>query len=228
MTDATALLVGITLGLRHATDADHVVVVTALAQGETGSLRAVKVAALWALGHTLTFLGLGLLIVLGGLRVPVGFERAADLLVAVMLIGVGVLHLVRGWAPARIQLVDPSGRVHPSALTTDACGPTDWPRSSLLFRGLSRARPALIGLVHGLAGSAGVALLAATTLRSSGLAAAYLALVAAGTMLGMVALTVVMARPLGWSMRRGGRLSQTLIVAASLSSIGLGAGVLLE
>src|SRR5688500_9548009 len=102
MTDATALLVGLTLGLRHATDADHVVVVTALAQREPGSLRAVKVAALWALGHTLTFLGLGLLIVLGGLRVPGGFERGADLVVAAMLIGVGFAHLVRGWAPARL------------------------------------------------------------------------------------------------------------------------------
>lgn len=226
MTDATALLFGITLGLRHATDADHLVVVTALVQREPGVSRAVRVAALWAVGHTLTFLGLGLLIVLGGLQLPAGFERAAEVLVAAMLIGLGVVHLARGCAPDRLRRVTFSGAPHdaPAVSSSEPAGEPRDASGSLLYR----ARPALIGLVHGLAGSAGVALLAATTLPSTGLAAAYLGLVAAGTMLGMVVLTLILARPLGWTVRRQGRLRQIVVVSAALLSVWLGASVLLE
>jgi hypothetical protein len=83
-------------------------------------------------------------------------------------------------------------------------------------------RPALVGLVHGLAGSAGIALFAATTIVSRPLAAAYLALFGLGTMLGMVALTVVMARPLRWTMRREGPMKQGGVLLAALLSITLG------
>lgn len=227
MTDATALLFGITLGLRHATDADHLVVVTALVQREPGVSRAVRVAALWAVGHTLTFLGLGLLIVVGGLQLPAGFERAAEVLVAAMLIGLGVVHLARGCAPERLQRVTYQGGVVHDAPPLSSAAPAVETRDAASRGLLFRARPALIGLVHGLAGSAGVALLAATTLPSTALAAAYLALVAAGTMFGMLALTVIMARPLGWTVRRQGRLRQVVVVGASLLSVWLGASALL-
>ena len=226
MTDASALLLGITLGLRHATDADHVVVVTALVQREPGVLRAARIAALWAAGHTVTFLGLGLFIVLGGLKVPPGFERTAEMMVAVMLLGLGLVHLARSWEPASVRRLEPNGlgAVH---FRFDA-GKNVVRVQSRWTRSVSRVRPVLIGLVHGLGGSAGVALLAASTLRSKDVAAAYLALVAAGTVLGMVALTVIRARPIAWTMRRDTRLRQVVVVAASLLSVGLGAGALLE
>jgi nickel/cobalt exporter len=202
MTSFSVLLLGLGLGLRHATDADHVVVVSALVQREHGMWRAARIAALWGAGHTVAFLALGLLIVLAEVRIPEPFERGAELLVAAMLIGVGAFHLLR----SRPSSVREARR--PSAAAA--------------------ARPIAIGLVHGLAGSAGIALLAATTIGSRPLAVAYLGLVALGTVLGMVALTVAMSQPIGWAMRREGRLKQVVAAVAPLLSVMLGFVVLLQ
>lgn len=198
----SALLLGIALGLRHATDADHVVVVSALVQREPSILKAARVAALWGAGHTTTFLGLGLLIVLAGVHVPTAFDSSVELLVAAMLVGFGVWHIAHR-----------DGRAtHPD-------------RGSA---GDSVVRPILIGLVHGLAGSAGIALLAATTIDSRPLAAAYLCLFGLGTIVGMVTLTVVIARPIGWTMRRGGRLRSWVTVCAGLLSVALGLAMMVR
>lgn len=202
MTGLSVLLLGIGLGLRHATDADHVVVVSALVQREPGVWRAARIAALWGAGHTVAFLALGLLIVLAEVRIPEAFERGAELLVALMLIGFGIWHLVRSRGMGLGEAVP--------AVTG------------------ASARPLVIGLIHGLAGSAGIALLAATTIDSRPLAVAYLGLVALGTVIGMVALTVVMSRPISWTMRREGRLRSAIIGIAAMLSIGLGLTVLVQ
>lgn len=202
MTGLSVLLLGIGLGLRHATDADHVVVVSALVQREPGVWRAARIAALWGAGHTVAFLALGLLIVLAEVRIPEAFERGAELLVALMLIGFGLWHLVR-------SRVTGAGETVPAVAG-------------------AAARPLVIGLVHGLAGSAGIALLAATTIGSRRLAAAYLGLVALGTVIGMVALTIVMSRPISWTMRREGRLRSAITITAAMLSIGLGLTVLVR
>lgn len=200
MTGLSVLLLGIGLGLRHATDADHVVVVSALVQREPSAWRAARIAALWGAGHTAAFLALGLVIVLTGIRLPLAFERGAELLVALMLIGVGGWHFLRGRGSVGIEPA----------------------------RAGSPARPLAIGLVHGMAGSAGIALLAATTITSRLLAAAYLVLVALGTVLGMVALTVAMSWPIGWTMRRGGRSKHALPLLAAALSLGLGIAMLMQ
>lgn len=201
MNGFSVLLLGIGLGLRHAMDADHVVVVSGLVQRESGAWRAARIAALWGAGHTATFLTLGLLIVVAGVRIPAAFERGAELLVAVMLIGFGAWHLVR----SRGSLDEPA----PAA------------------RGAA-SRPLAIGLVHGLAGSAGVALLAATTIEPRPIAVAYLGLVALGTAVGMVALTVILARPIRWTVRRGGLVQRAVAVVMALLSVALGLGVLIR
>lgn len=196
----TVLLLGIGLGLRHATDADHVVVVSALLQREPGVWRAARVAALWGAGHTAAFLGLGLLVVLAEVRLPEGFERVVEVLVATMLIGFGLWHLARN-------------------------GPRN-SEDATVVASSAYARPVVIGVVHGLAGSAGIALLAATTITSRALAATYLALFGLGTIMGMVALTLVISRPIGWTMRQGDRLRRGVTLFASLLSMGLGAVIL--
>jgi hypothetical protein len=86
----------------------------------------------------------------------------------------------------------------------------------------------LIGLIHGLAGSASIGLLAATAIPSRALAVAYLVLFGLGTVLGMVALTVLLSRPLGWTMRREGNLRRTAQALAALLSLGLGAVLLIR
>ncbi len=190
MIDPAAALLGLGLGFTHATEPDHVAAVTTLIRRETGAVQAARVAMLWGLGHAGSFLSVGLCIVVLGLHAPKSFERAADILVASMLIALGIRHLWKGPAPAH--------------------------------RAADRRQPIAIGLLHGLAGSATVALLAATTIQSRVWASVYLALFGAGTMLGMAALTFLLAWPITWAERSRGRISRWLLRAPGLLSLGLG------
>jgi nickel/cobalt transporter (NicO) family protein len=192
MLDLSALVLGLGLGLRHATDSDHVAVVAAMIQREPGALRVVRVAVLWGLGHTVSFLVLGLLIVLAGLRMPPSFERAVELLVAAMLIGLGAWHLAHG------------------------------PGARAPQRAVSATRPVAVGLVHGLAGSASVALLAGTTIHSPLGASLYLVSFGAGTVVGMALLTVALAWPIGWTMRRSRPWTPWIFRVPGVLSVALG------
>jgi high-affinity nickel permease len=193
VTLAWAILLGLGLGLRHATDADHVVAIGTLLHREASPFRAARLAALWGLGHTVTFVALGLLVVIAGLRLPPAFDRVAEGTVAVMLIGLGSWTIVRAWRPK--------------------------PQSALAWR------PVAVGIVHGLGGSAAVALLALTTISSRAGALLYLALFCVGTVIGMMFLTVVLALPLGWTQRRFGEVPRALVVAVSLASVAFGVAV---
>lgn len=191
------LLLGLGLGLRHATDADHVVVISTLLEREPRRFDAARIAALWGIGHTAAFLAVGVLVVLLGLRLPAEFDSYAALLLGAMLIGLGGWHLRRSLKE----------RTAPPASTTKR--PTS-------------ARPVAIGLVHGLAGSAGIAILTSTTIDSRLWATLYLALFGLGTVIGMVALTVALAWPMAWTMRRGANAARLLRGGAALLSVGLG------
>ncbi len=204
MNGLSVLLLGLGLGLRHATDADHVVVISTLLQREPGTARAARIAALWGVGHTAAFLGVGLLVVLAGLRIPDHFDRIAEMLVASMLLGFGALHLKRSFA--KEEAVSAEGSSTPS----------------------TSVRPVAVGVVHGLAGSAAIALLASTTIDSRVLAASYLGLFGLGTVLGMVLLTILMSGPITWTMRRPGHARRVISALAALLSLGLGAVFLIE
>ena len=196
MTGFSALLLGVGLGIRHAADADHVVVVSALLQREQGTARAARVAALWGAGHAASCLSIGLVIVLVGLRAPPELEAAAELLVAAMLLGLGAMHTA-------------------SSLSTRM----DRPDS---LQGSSCARPLLIGMVHGVAGSAGSAIMATTAMGSRLWAVAYLLLFGVGSMVGMVLLTVVLSWSLQWTGRSRGSPRTCVRALPGLLSLGLG------
>jgi hypothetical protein len=175
---------GIGMGLRHALDADHVAAVMSLLQRGVSAGRAARVAALWALGHSVSFFVVGVAVIGLGLRAPPRFDLAVDLLVAATLLALGIVAL-RG-------------------------GPRDGARTS--------ARPVAVGMVHGLAGSASLALVSSTTLPSRGAAAMYLALFAAGTVVGMVAVTAA----LSWPLRSALSVSRVLPRVAGAVSVCVG------
>ncbi len=193
MSGISALLLGLLLGLRHAVDPDHVVVLSTLLSREPSVRHAVRLAALWGVGHSAAFLGVGLGIVVLGLRMPDELETSASIAVSALLIGLGLAQLVRPAAPAAATPVV--------------------------------VRPLAVGALHGLAGSASVALFALTTLPSRATAAAHLVLFALGTVLGMAALTVLLARPLG-AVLRTRRGEQWVRATAGALGIALGLWIL--
>ena len=95
-----ALAVGFVLGLRHATDADHIAAVATMLRAERGLRGALRTGVLWGLGHSATVLAAGAVVGLLGLRVPPWSTRACELAVAAMLVLVGLSSLRRGGARA--------------------------------------------------------------------------------------------------------------------------------
>ena len=198
---ASAVTLGFVLGVRHAADADHLAAIGALLSGRGGVRGAVTTAALWGAGHSATFWGLGLLVVGLGVRLPGGFERAMELLIAGLLVGLGVVQL------ARLRGGGQRGE-------EGAAGRRRW-------------RPLLLGVAHGLAGSAGVALMALMTIPTRAGALLYLLLFGVGVVSGMVLITLLLGAALGWSVRHSARLHLALMAGASVASVVVGLAVAL-
>lgn len=182
------ILLGALLGLRHATDADHVVAVTTIVARERSLARAARVGAIWGVGHTLTLLLLGGAIIAFRLVIPPRIGLGLEFGVALMLIGLGYSNIRR------------RGEEQVPPLT----------------------RPLLIGVVHGLAGSAAVALLVLATIREPWAAAAYLLMFGGGTILGMMVVTAMLAVPALYAGNRMRRMRVSIQVAAGALSIVFG------
>ncbi len=184
----TPILLGVLLGLRHATDADHVVAVTTIVARERSLARAAWVGAVWGVGHTLTLVLLGGAIIAFRLVIPPRIGLGLEFGVAIMLIGLGYSNIRR------------RGEAEVPKLT----------------------RPLLIGVVHGLAGSAAVALLVLATIREPWAAAAYLLMFGFGTVLGMMIVTAMLAVPALYAGNRMRKMRVSIQVAAGALSIVFG------
>jgi high-affinity nickel permease len=188
MTVIPALTLGLALGLRHATDADHIAAVGTLSTDERSAWRAASIGASWGIGHSLSVLLVGGALVIMRLPMPVRLALALEFMVALMLIGLGVRSLV-----ARRR----QGQ-------------------------LSAARPLLIGVMHGLAGSAVLALLVISTTTSALGAAVYLLCFCVGTIAGMATVTALMTLPVRASAKHAARIERFVRVAAGVASIAIG------
>ena len=184
------LLLGTVLGARHATDADHVVAVTTIVTRQRRLLDAMRIGALWGLGHTATLFAVGGAIILLHLAVPPRLSLAMEFAVALMLIGLGLYNLLdrgrRSTAPPSV------------------------------------ARPVAVGVVHGLAGSAAVALLVLAAIPSPAWALGYLILFGVGTIAGMSVVTLALAAPVAWTATRFARINRTLQLVSGSLSVALG------
>jgi high-affinity nickel-transport protein len=208
---------GLVLGMRHSTDADHVVAISTIVTRQRGLRGAALIGSLWGLGHTVTIFIVGCLIILGGIVIPPRIGLSMEFCVALMLILLGVLNLtgvmakiVSRLTPARFaadQPLRPSPRLNPIARYG-------------LYQCL---RPLVVGLVHGLAGSAAIALLVLSTIHSPIWAVLYLVIFGVGTMLGMVCMTAALSLPMVYAGDRLPQVSHYLGVASGLVSVCFGA-----
>jgi high-affinity nickel-transport protein len=187
-------LLGFLLGLKHATDTDHVVAVTTIVARERTLRRAAWIGVLWGIGHTLTVFAVGGTIVVFRLVIPPRLGLFLEFGVAIMLILLGFSNL-RAEGPAH-------GHGHPHEF--------------------DHRRPLIIGTVHGLAGSAAVAILVLTAIPDTGWALAYLLVFGVGTIVGMMLVTVLLAAPAIYAGERVARLQGGIRLAAGALSIVFG------
>ena len=223
---ATVAGVGFVLGLRHALDPDHVVAVTTLASQKIGLRRTSLVGAFWGLGHALALGVAGGVILALRLTVPPAASHALEALVAVMLVVLGTLALRRAlrWKlHAHPHQHDGTTHVHFHAHRRQETQVHRHPHP--LQGGL---RPFLVGLVHGLAGSAGLALLALTAAPTLGAGLVYLAIFGLGSIAGMLLLSALMSVPLSYVEARYAALHRAVQVAAGAVSVAFGLYLLWE
>jgi hypothetical protein len=230
------IALGLFLGMRHATDPDHVVAVTTIVSREQSMLHAAIIGAFWGVGHTITILAVGSAIILFKLTIPARLGLSMELSVAFMLILLGVLNLtgamrrliewftVRGYSPDRHSHVIMGRAIsHQHGGETmsarRSARPPVWFEKLGLFHVL---RPLAVGVVHGLAGSAAVTLLVLTTISRPEWAIGYLLVFGIGTIIGMMLITAAIALPFTYTQRHFARLNQSLAIASGVISVCFG------
>jgi hypothetical protein len=248
------LAVGFFLGMRHATDPDHVIAVTTIVSNQRGGMRAAWIGAFWGLGHTLTILVVGAGIIVFNLVIPVRLGLSMELSVAVMLVVLGVMNIaaflrsmpaasfdpeidnpehsnlereavVHSYPHQYGDLIHSHPHAHQPGRHSHPPEPTPL---AWLDRALGRIgmyqylRPLLVGIVHGLAGSAAVALLVLTTIRNSHWAIAYLLLFGVGTIAGMMLITLGIASTFHAVSKLRQNFAGKLALASGLLSVAFG------
>jgi high-affinity nickel-transport protein len=242
MTTAFAIIVlGFFLGMRHATDPDHVVAVTTIVSRERTLLHATLIGALWGLGHTLTILAVGSVIILFKLTIPPRIGLTMELSVGLMLILLGVLNLTgvlhraiewitirRLGSGAHSHFIFGRSMVHThdedgEPILMDSFSILGWTPQWWKKLGLFHIlRPLLVGIVHGLAGSAAVALLVLATITQASWAVGYLLIFGLGTVAGMMLITAAIALPFAYSVQHFVKLNRGLAMASGLVSVAFG------
>src|SRR5579864_8006712 len=235
------LLLGFFLGMRHATDPDHVVAVTTIVSRERTMLHATSIGALWGLGHTFTILAVGSAIILFKLTIPVRLGLSMELSVGLMLILLGILNLT-GALPRAIEWITirqmgPGGHSHfqfgrwmvhthdedGEPILMDSVSMLGWTPQWWKQLGLFHVlRPLVVGIVHGLAGSAAVALLVLTTISRPSWAIGYLLIFGLGTVAGMMLITAAIAIPFAYSLQHFARLNRGVALASGFVSVAFG------
>ena len=244
------IALGFFLGMRHATDPDHVIAVTTIVSRQRSIRHAALIGILWGLGHTITIFLVGSAIILFGVVIPPKLGLTMELSVGLMLILLGVLNLTgfTRWITETFTPQSPDAPGHPHVHShahthqqgdfvhahphhhepekhghAEDATPVGWMDRIFGQLGLYQAvRPLAVGLVHGLAGSAAVALLVLTTIRDPRWAIAYLLVFGLGTIAGMMSITAAIALPFKYSQSRFARLNRGLAVASGILSIAFG------
>jgi high-affinity nickel permease len=216
------LSLGFFLGMRHATDADHVVAVSTIVSRERRIGSAALIGGLWGVGPTITILAVGAGIILFTLVIPPRLGLSMELSVGVMLIVLGLANLRGFWSQGVVK-----GHTHgePGEEHTHEGAEASVDFMDRRFGGWKLyqiVRPLIVGLVHGLAGSAAVALLVLTTLHNSRWAVAYLFIFGVGTIAGMMVITMVMASALRYAGDRSAWINRRLAMATGILSVAFG------
>lgn len=235
--------IGFFLGMRHATDPDHVIAVSTIVTREHNIRRSALIGVAWGFGHMLTILAVGSAIILFRITLPPRIGLMMELAVAVMLILLGLRNLggLMTWsaqtaiAPAPLDHRYAAYHAHGDYVHThhrpgahDHAHTPEHTPVATLDRWFTRNgvyqlfRPLIIGIVHGLAGSAAIALLVLGTITNVRWAIVYLAVFGTGTILGMMFITLALGSTFSYGQKRFTRIGQHFGMAAGWISIAFG------
>jgi sulfite exporter TauE/SafE len=214
------LAYSLVFGLKHALEPDHLAAVSTIAVEHKSLIGSSLVGAVWGVGHTLSLLLAGSVVILLGFDLREEYLSPVEVIVALMLIGLGVRALWGLWREGKTMATaeqrealgsTPSHHKHPLRI---------WKRIGV--------RPLLIGMVHGLAGSAALLLLVIPVIPSTALKIVYILVFGAGSIAGMVIMSCMVGLPAHLMAARFLKLSLAVRVLAGLFSLGFGIWLLRE
>jgi cytochrome c biogenesis protein CcdA len=220
---------GFLLGMQHALEADHIAAVSSIAARRSRIGDIIKHGLTWGLGHTLTLFVFAGVAILLGRAIPETVAKPIEGAVGVMLIGLGAHVLWRLWRDRvhfhRHGHADGTVHFHAHSHAGDTLPHT---RTAHIHEHGFRWRTLLVGLMHGMAGSAALLVLAVTQASSPAAGLGYIALFGIGSMIGMGALSAVIAVPLAVSARFLTVANRALQGAVGAVTIAIGLVTLVE
>lgn len=218
------LFIGFLLGMRHALEVDHIAAVASLATQNRSLAGAMRQGAVWGLGHTLTLFLFGSVVILMDSVIPEQLALWLEFLVGVMLMILGI-DVIRRLLRERVHFHAHSHQqdtvhFHAHSHAGEGCHETSRHHHEHTDRFPFRAL--LVGLMHGMAGSAALILLTIDTIRSPWTGLVYMLLFGAGSMLGMAVLSLIIVVPLRASAQRLTWLHNGLQLFIGVFTVGLG------
>lgn len=235
MNIVSILFLGLLLGIRHATDADHVVAVTTLVARHRRISAASLIGVMWGVGHTITIFIVGVAIIVFHLRLPPRLGLFFEFLVALTLMLLGILNLT-GVLQRMVKMLSDHGMIHAhlhfhgdqphvhvhrhKEEVEKYLGRAERLSTFIHHYGaLQLARPLVVGFVHGLAGSAAITLLVLGSITRPLFGVIYLLVFGIGTAIGMVTLTTVIGFPVIHSAKKYAHIDRWITGASGLLSI---------
>ena len=221
LTTFSVLAIGFLLGLQHAVEADHLAAVSTIVSEKKNLWTASLVGGLWGVGHTLSLFAVGLLVILLKFQISETTETRLEAVVGVMLVLLGINALRKLFTDkVHVHVHEHGEREHLHVHSHADATEDSHHRFSL--------RSILIGMVHGLAGSAALMLLIVPTIHSSALALLYILVFGVGSIGGMMAMSFLIGLPMHFTAGRFAALNKGIRLAAGVFSFGLGAMIVYE
>ena len=221
------LAFGFVLGLKHAVEADHVAAVSTIASEHPSIIGSSFVGALWGIGHTISLLIAGALIVLLHIEISNRVSLVLEFIVGLMLIVLGanaLRKLLRG-GHLHMHVHEHGARVHAHPHIHDRHNQSQ----AHTHHGLKlHRRPIIIGMIHGLAGSGALMLLVLSTIRQPAIALIYVLIFGIGATGGMMIMSALVGLPAKLTAHRFTRANAILRGAAGVFSVALGLFITFE
>lgn len=215
------LAFGFVLGLKHAVDADHLAAVSTMASERRSLFSSSLIGALWGLGHTIALLAAGVVVIFLHFQISKHSEQALEFCVGIMLVVLGantLRKLARG-GQLHVHVHEHGGHLHAHPHIHEHSEHEELHTHHGLRFG---ARPLLIGIVHGLAGSAAITLLVLTTISSPLVGLLYIAIFGIGSIGGMMIMSTLFALPARFTAARFARANFALRGLAGVFSLSFG------
>lgn len=221
ITSLSLLAFGFVLGLKHAVEADHLAAVSTIVAERKSLLGSSLVGGLWGLGHTISLFIAGIAVLLLNVKIGERTALALEFCVALMLIALGINALRKLLQGGKLHLHEHKhgGHLHAHPHLHDKEAETDPHTHHGLKFG---ARPLLIGMIHGLAGSAALMLLVLSTISSPAVGLIYITLFGIGSIGGMMLMSALVALPMRLTAKRFTRVNLSIRGLAGLFSVCFG------